>query len=192
VRAGSQSRRFVTVGSALVAVISLLGLASPTFATQGTNARRPTQVRPCVPSDLSGTLSLIGLGDAPSTLAGAVLFSNASGRACSLRGVPKVGVISSGGQAIPVTQAPMTLHRVTPVTLSSSSSAAGAGEAGSSITWSGWGCPTGSFALVVRFPGWTRSITVPYGTTSGYTGEPCAGSGETIYVGPVARAAPPA
>lgn len=191
-RVGPPWRRFLSAVSALAAVISLLlGSASPTFAAQGKNAGRPTQVRPCNPSDLSGTLALTGLGDSPSTLAGAVLFSKASSGTCSLKGVPKVSVVSASGQTITVAQAPMTLHRVAPVTLSSPSSA-GVGPVGSSITWSGWGCPIGSFALVVRFAGWTRSLTVPYGTTNGYAGKPCTGSGETIYVGPVARAATPA
>jgi hypothetical protein len=190
--AGWRSPRIVCVGSAVAAVLSLiLGAASPALATQGKSARRPTPVRPCNPSDLTATLALTGLGNAPSTLAGAVLFSNSSTGACSLRGVPRVGVVSPSGQAITVAQAPMRLRLVTPVTLSTSSSSAAAGPAGSSITWSGWGCPIGSFALDVRFQGWDRSITVPYGTTTGYAGKPCTSGDATIYVGPVARAASP-
>jgi len=185
-------RRFILVGSAACTVTSLLvGAASPSFAAQRAHAN-PVAARPCRPSDLSATVALTGLGNAPSTLAGAVLFRNTSSGACSLTGVPAVGVVSASGQAIAVTQAPMHLHRITPVTLPSSPSSAAAGSEGSSITWSGWLCPTGSFALVVRFSGWTQSLTVPYGTTSGYAGKPCAGAEATIYVGPVARAAAPA
>jgi hypothetical protein len=153
-------RRYISVGIASFAVSSLfLGTASPTFAAQGKNARRPLAPTPCTPSELSATLALTGLGSSPSTLAGAVLFRNASSGACSLKGAPRVGVISASGQV---------------------------------ITFSGWGCPTGSFALVIRFPGWTQSITAPYGTTSGYAGTVCTGLDNTIYVGPVAGADTPA
>jgi hypothetical protein len=183
----------ISVGMASFAVSSLfLGAASPTFAGQGKDARRPLVSKPCTPSELSATLALTGLGSAPSTLAGAVLFRNASSGACSLKGVPTVGVISASGQVIPVTQAPMHLRHIKPVALSSSPSSASAAPAGASITFSGWGCPTGSFALVVRFSGWTQSITVPYGSTSGYAGTPCTGVDTTIYIGPVARADTPA
>jgi hypothetical protein len=186
-------RRYISVGIASFAVSSLfLGTASPTFAAQGKNARRPLAPTPCTPSELSATLALTGLGSSPSTLAGAVLFRNASSEACSLKGAPRVGVISASGQVIPVTQAPMTLHHIKSVTLSSSSTSASAAPTGSSITFSGWGCPTGSFALVIRFPGWTQSITAPYGTTSGYAGTVCTGLDNTIYVGPVAGADTPA
>jgi hypothetical protein len=183
-------RLFIVVGSAVSTVSTLLiGAASPTFAAQTKNASRPATVTSCRPSDLSATLALTGLGNSPSTLAGAVLFSKTSHGACSLKGVPAVSVVSASGQAISVAQAPMTLHHIKSVTLSSSPSSAVAGTVGSSITWSGWGCPTGSFAIVVRFSGWTQPLTVPYGATSGYAGRPCTGAGAVIYVGPVGRAA---
>lgn len=192
-RLRSSLRHVLAVGIALGTMCSPLVGAAGSFATPDKHARRPPSVKPCQPSQLSVTLALTGLGDAPSSLAGAVLFSKPTSGLCSLKGIPEVSVVGANGQAIAVAQVPMKLRRVVRVTLSSSPTVTGALlHVGSSITWSGWGCPINSFALVVRFPGWRGSITVPYGTTSGYAGNPCTGGGASLYVGPVAQAASPA
>jgi hypothetical protein len=146
-------------------------------------------VVPCRPADLSATLVLTPVGGSSSSLAGAVVLADTSHRSCSLRGVPKVRVVGPSGQAVSVFEAPGGARHARPVTLQGSPSTARRPDAGTSITWSAWSCAKGSFALAVQFSGWKGPITVPWGSTAGYTGTPCSGGEATIYVGPVARAA---
>jgi hypothetical protein len=125
-------------------------------------------------------------------LAGAVILANTSTKACSLHGgIPKVGAVSPTGQALAAPQVPVATRHVQPVKLPRSGSTALRPDAGMSITWSNWLCAKNSFALTVRFPGWTQAITVPWGSTTGYVGPPCTGEDAALYVGPVARATRP-
>lgn len=184
------------VGVATVLSAMLLTLVAGTphrAAALAAHAFRTTSGRPCSPAELSATLVLLRLGEAPTSLVGALVFSDTSSRPCTLAGTPKVRVAGPTGEALAVLQAPATRGRARPVPLASAGSVAGAAlpDAGASITWSDWNCAKNSFALVVRFTGWSRSMTVPWGVTTGYAGTPCSAGQETIYVGPVARIAAP-
>jgi hypothetical protein len=183
--------RSVVIATVLSATLLTLVAAAPhRAAALATRASRTASGGPCRPAELSATLVLLRLGEAPTSLVGAVDFSDTSSRPCTLAGTPKVRVTGPTGAALAVSQAPAIRGRARPVPLASAGSAAAAAalpDAGASITWSDWNCLKNSFALVVRFPGWSRSITVPWGVTTGYTGTPCTGGQETIYVGPVAR-----
>jgi hypothetical protein len=191
-----------TPGLSRVGVATVLSAMLLTFvagtpqraAALAAHASRTTSGRPCSPADLSATLVLLRLGESPTSLVGAVVFSDTSSRSCTLAGTPKVRVAGPTGEALAVAQAPATRGRARPVPLAGAGSAAGAAalpDAGASITWSEWNCAKNSFALVVRFTGWSRSMTVPWGLTTGYAGTPCSAGQETIYVGPVARVAAP-
>ena len=100
--------------------------------------------------------------------------------------------MNPSGQAIGVSQAPDFLRHTAAVTVPASPSSARRPDAGTSITWSVWTCAKNSFASVVKFAGWSGSITVPYGSTAGYAGTPCAGGQASLYMGPVVRIAAPA
>lgn len=174
--------------------LSLLspGLASAAAATAHgpavTAAAQPTvaataTVSACAPSQISTSVQLYALGSSPSAPAGAVLFHNTSGTACSLRGVPTVAVLDASGQRIAVYQRSSTPRRAVSAVLQPSS----AGKAaGSSLTWSAWSCPEGSFSMTIRFPGWSTSVPAAWGSVAGYSGAPCAVTGATVYVSPVA------
>ena len=181
--------RGLAAATAWAAVITLLAAAHPTATGAATSSVHPTRIGQCTPADLTATLVLSQVGSSSTSLAGAVIFSSKSSVSCTLKGVPRVRVIGSGGQAVPVSQAPMFLRRAATVTLSPPRSSLARPDAGVSITWSDWGCATGSFALEVQFSGWSGPITAPYG--SAVTGTTCD-TPATLYVGPVARAATPA
>jgi hypothetical protein len=142
-----------------------------------------TPVAPCTPSQISTSVELYTLGKSPTAPAGAVLFHNTSATACSLRGVPTVGVLNATGQRIVVYQRSSTPRRPAAAVLQPSSSGK---AAGSSLTWSAWSCPAGSFSLTIRFSGWSTSV--PASWTSGISnpGAPCTVTGATLYVSPVA------
>ena len=107
--------------------------------------------------------------------------------ACTLAGVPQVRVVTAAGQALVVHEFRSVPKKVVPTVLTAGTAPSGGTTAGSSVTWSDWECGTGSFSLVVTFPGWSSAVTVPYGSTAGYSGSLCTTTGEqTIYVGPVA------
>jgi hypothetical protein len=171
--------------------ILLVSTASPSSAQLASKSSHSPRLASCSPSDLTATLVLTSVGSASSALAGAVAFANHSGSACTLRGVPKVTVVNPAGGAIDVTQVPDFVRRTKQVTVPAGPSSARLPDAGTSITWSVWTCPKNSFALVVKFAGWKGSITVSDGSTTGYTGTPCAGGQASLYVGPVVRIAAP-
>jgi hypothetical protein len=177
---------------ASVAVVALVAMANPGAAILAKKSAHSSHVASCTPADLSATLSLTPVGGSSSSLAGAIVFADATSRSCSLRGVPKVRVAGPSGLAIPVSQAPNFARHLRAVTLAPSPSSGSQPDAGVSITWSDWTCAKGSFALDVQYPGWSGPMTLPWGTTTGYAGSPCAVAQATLYVGPTAKAASPA
>jgi len=177
--------------AALVGCVSSLGTANGASARLAGKSVHAAHVAACRPAALSATIVITPVGSASSSLAGAVVFANTSSSACTLRGVPKVTVASPGGQAIDVTQVPDFVRHRPQVTVPASPSSAPLPDAGTSITWSNWGCAKGSFALVVKFAGWSGSLTVPWGSTTGYAGAACVGGQAALYVGPVIRVAAP-
>jgi Protein of unknown function (DUF4232) len=174
-------RRAIVALALSAAGLSLLWPLSASAATQRTVAQKKP-VASCTPSQISTSLQLYTLGKSPTSPAGAVLFHNTSGTACSLRGVPTVGVLNQAGQRIAVYQRSSTSRRPVAAVLQPSS---GGKAAGSSLTWSAWSCSAGSYALTVRFPGWSTSVPATWGSIPPPDG-PCAVTGATIYVGPVA------
>ncbi len=183
----------VVAGAPLLAAVLVLAVAPRADAVvAATKASRAVSAVACSPSTLSATLVLSPVGSASTAVAGAVVFANGSGRACTLRGVPKVSVVSPSGQALGVYQESSVPHTARPVTLARSSSTAPRPDAAVSITWSAWSCARGSFALDIHFAGWRGPMTVPWVPTAGAAAPAtCSGSHETIFVGPVARSAPP-
>jgi hypothetical protein len=163
------------LGLSLLWPLSASATASPTVAQ-----KKP--VTACTPSQISTSVELYTLGKSPTSPAGAVLFHNTSGTACSLRGVPTVGVLNQAGQRIAVYQRSSTPRRPVAAVLQPSSSGK---AAGSSVTWSSWSCPEGSYTLTIRFPGWSTSTPVTWGSIPPPDGA-CAATGATIYVSPVA------
>ena len=177
--------------AAMVGCVSLLATASGASARLATKSVHAAHAAACSPSDLTATLVLTPVGSASSALAGAVAFANHSSSACTLRGVPKVTVVSPAGEAIDVAQVPDFVRHTPRVTVPASPSSARLPDAGTSITWSVWTCAKNSFALVVKFSGWSGSITIPWGSTAGYAGAACVGGQASLYVGPVVRIAAP-
>jgi Protein of unknown function (DUF4232) len=175
------------VALALSAVgFSLLLPASASAAAPSSPGRSVAQKTPpasCTPSQISTSVQLFTLGSSPTAPAGAVLFHNISGTACSLRGVPTVGVLNAAGQRLPVYQRSSTPRRPVAAILQPSSTGK---AAGSSLTWSSWSCPEGSFSLTIRFPGWATSVPASWAPVAGYAGSPCTVTGATLYVSPVA------
>lgn len=171
----------------LVPGLTSAGAASPhgpsTTVTAQLTAAKKTAIAACTPSQISSSVELYTLGKSPSAPAGAVLFHNTSGTACSLRGVPTVDALDASGQRIDVYQRSSTPRRVVSAILPPSSTGK---AAGSSITWSSWSCPKGSFSLTIRFPGWSTTVPAAWGSVAGYSGSPCAVTGATVYVSPVA------
>jgi hypothetical protein len=145
---------------------------------------KKSSVASCTPSQISTSVTLYVLGSAPTAPAGAVLFHNISPTACSLRGVPIVGVLNAGGQRLSVYERASTPRSAVPAVLQPSSTGS---PAGSSLTWSSWSCPEGSFSLTIRFPGWSTSVPASWGSVAGYAGTPCALTGATLYVSTVAN-----
>jgi hypothetical protein len=174
--------RRAIVALALSAVgLSFLWPMSASATAQRTVAQKHA-VAPCAPTQITTALELLTLGKLPTSPAGAVLFHNTSGTACSLRGVPTVGVVNQAGQRIAVFQRSSTPRRPVAAVLRPSSSGQ---AAGSSLTWSSWSCSPGSYTLTIRFPGWSTSVPATWGSIPPPDG-PCAVTGATIYVGPVA------
>jgi len=176
---GAAGLFLLTPASASAAAASAPG---PSAAATWSVAQK-TPVAPCTPSQISTSVELYTLGKSPTAPAGAVLFHNTSATACSLRGVPTVGVLNATGQRIVVYQRSSTPRRPVAAVLQPSSSGK---AAGSSLTWSAWSCPAGSFSLTIRFSGWSTSV--PASWTSGISnpGAPCTVTGATLYVSPVA------
>jgi hypothetical protein len=183
--------RMAIAGCAMVVIAATWASAHPAAPASGATA--PRAVAACTPADLSATLLLTPVGGSSSSLAGAVIFSDTSPKACSLHGgIPKVGVVSPTGQALAAPQVPVVTRHLPPVKLPRSGATALRPDAGISITWSNWLCAKDSFALTVRFPGWKAAMTVPWGSTTGYAGAACAGEDAALYVSPVARVTAPA
>jgi hypothetical protein len=101
-----------------------------------------------------------------------------------LRGVPTVGVLNAGGQPLSVYERASVPRSAVPAVLQPSSTSS---QAGSSLTWSSWSCPEGSFSLTIRFPGWSTSVPASWGSVAGSSGTPCAVTGATVYVSTVAN-----
>jgi hypothetical protein len=184
--------RVVAGAPLLIAVLVLAGGPRADAVVAAAKASRATSTVACSPSALSATLVLSPVGSASTAVAGAVVFANGSGRACTLRGVPRVSVVSPSGQALGVYQESSVPHTVRPVTLARSGSTAPRPDAAVSITWSAWSCARGTFTLDIHFAGWRGSMTVPWTPIAGAPAPAaCSGSQETIFVGPVARTTPP-
>jgi hypothetical protein len=171
------------VGLALVALVALPAWSGVAGAKSGT--RSPgRKLSPCTSSQVSGTLDLVSPGSSSTSPAGALLFRDVSSATCTLEGAPKVSVVAAAGGSAEVYEFESVPHRVSAVALAAGRSTP---TAGSSITWSEWGCHPGSYSVAVRFPHWTSSLTLPSGGTTGYSGPPCTSAGQTVYVGAVAR-----
>lgn len=160
------------------------GLVPPTPAVATTRARR--MIPGCSPADLVAEAELVRAGNPVTALAGAVLLHNVTRRACTLQGAPRVTVSATGGGPLPVDEWRTPGGR--PAVLGPGSASRPGTAVGVSVTWSDWSCAPGSFSLDLRFPGWPRAVSAPYGTTEGYAGPPCTSSGsQTVYVGPAGR-----
>lgn len=164
-------------GLSLLCPLSASAVAAPRSVV------KKTPVASCTPSQISTSVELYTLGKSPTSPAGAVLFHDTSGTACSLRGVPTVGVLNAAGLRIPVYQRSSTSLRAVAAVLQPSSSGK---AAGSSLTWSAWSCQPGSFSLTIRFPGWSTSVPGSWTSGTSNPGAPCTVTGATLYVGPVA------
>jgi hypothetical protein len=170
-----------------VSVLSILvaGGSSPALAATHKNppAKTTAKVAACTSSSVSATADFTKFGGTSSSVAGAVVFRNTGQTTCSLRGIPRIQVLSNSGQVIPTYQAPDFAARLPTAVLTPGHPAQSA-QAGSSFTISSWTCSVSSFSLTLRFPGWAGSIPVAPEPSSGS----CTASGganETLYVGPV-------
>lgn len=152
-------------------------LAGPKDATKGRG------VPPCRPSAVAATLDLGSTGGSSTSPAGAMLFRDVSTGVCTLEGAPTVAAVAAGGSAIDLYELESVPRHEVPVVLTPGGSGT---MAAASITWSYWTCAAGSYALSVRFGGWSAGIRVPSATATGSTGAPCTGTGQTVYVGAVA------
>jgi hypothetical protein len=161
------------------------GCSSPSSSTshEGLPTTTTSAVAACPSTSVSAALHFTQFGGSSSSLAGAVVFRNTGNTTCALRGVPRVQVISDGGQVIPTFEAPNFAVRLPTAVLTAGSPTAG-GQAGSSITFSSWGCTMNSFSLTVRFAGWTGSVPAAAGSPSGSC-SPSAEMDQTVYIGPV-------
>lgn len=173
-----------TVPSAL-SILIIAGGSSPALAASHKNppAKTTAKVAACPSSSVSATVDFTKFGGTSSSVAGAVVFRNTGQTACSLRGIPRVQVLSNSGQVIPTYEAPNFAARPPTAVLTAGHAAQGA-QVGSSFTISSWTCSVTSFSLTLRFPGWAGSIPVAPEPSSGS----CTASGEaneTLYVGPV-------
>ena len=182
----------LVLGLASLATLGACGGGSPSATPTTTTAPTATtapSAPPCTASSVSAAIDFTKFGGTSSSLAGAVIFTDTAGAACALHGVPRVQVLMTDGQTIPIYQAPAPPGGST-VVLGPTTRGA------SSITFSSWGCTPGSFTLTVQFPGWTSSVpaasegstTSTTGPTSNVTGPPCTAAKEvnqTIYISPV-------
>jgi hypothetical protein len=177
----------VLLAAAVLSALAMLtaGGSSPAHAAnhKGPPAKTTAKAAACPSSSVSATADFTQFGGSSSSVAGAVLFRNTGQTACSLRGVPRIQVLSNSGQVIPTYEAPDFAARLPTVVLTAGHPAQSA-QAGSSFTISSWTCSVSSFSLTLQFPGWARSIPVAPEPSSGS----CTASGganETLYVGPV-------
>jgi hypothetical protein len=177
----------VFLAAAVLSALATLtaGGSSPAHAAthKGLPAKTTAKAAACPSSSVSATADFTQFGGSSSSVAGAVLFRNTGQTACSLRGVPRIQVLSNSGQVIPTYEAPDFAARLPTAVLTAGHSAQSA-QAGSSFTISSWTCSVSSFSLTLQFPGWSRSIPVAPQPSSGS----CTASGganETLYVGPV-------
>jgi len=183
----------VTRRAILAAVVTVL--CAPLAATVGTLAAPAgakgasnTAAPKCAPSALSASLALTRGGSDSTAPAGAIEFKNMSTKACTLQGVPQVKMVAADGQALHVYEEAVGGSGARPVALAPGHTGGKGALAAASVTWSELTCGVGSFSLSVRFTGWTGALVAPYGSTTGFSGTPCAPSGDqTVYVGPVGR-----
>ncbi|HEY2562209.1 MAG TPA: hypothetical protein VGI44_00785 [Acidimicrobiales bacterium] len=196
-RSLAPGRRPVAAPAVVLSAVALSLLVPELTPTADASTHRPavrvaapqtvakkSSVASCTPSQISTSVTLYVLGSAPTAPAGAVLFHNISSTACSLQGVPTVGVLNAGGQRLSVYEPASVPRSAVPAVLQPSSTGS---QAGSSLTWSSWSCPEGSFSLAIRFPGWSTSVPASWGSVAGYSGTPCAVTGATVYVSTVAN-----
>jgi hypothetical protein len=172
---------------------------SPSSATKTTSATTTAPVEPtvaaCAQSSVSASVDYTQFGHPSSSLAGAVVFRDTGSAPCTLQGEPIVAMTGTDGSAISTYQAPGPTD--VPAAVLTPASGTGA-RAASSITFSDWTCPLGSFSVSVRFPRWTSSV--PAGTGAGSTTSTTAATttsttppsctqkqvtGQTVYMGPV-------
>jgi hypothetical protein len=171
-------------GSALL----LAACSSPTPKANTTTTSGPTttqvQTAACTPASVSATVQFTKTGGSTTAPAGAVVFTNTSTSSCTLHGVPTVQLVGADGQVIPTFQAPSSPAKAGTAVLLPDVGLHGSAAA-SSVTWSSLTCLAGSYALAVRFPGWSTSV--PAGSTAGYSGPACTTPDQTVYVSPVQR-----
>ena len=182
-------RRAVLGGVTALACALLPGTVAPLASPAAAKGTPDSGVPRCQPSALSATLAVTGVGSASTSLAGAVSFRNTSSKTCALRGVPQVEMVATGGRTLDLFEEAVGGSGAGAVALAPGRGGGKPTLAASSLTWSDLTCGVGSFSLLVRFTGWATPLRVPYGSTVGFTGTPCAPSGrQTVYVGPVAAA----
>lgn len=176
------------ISAAVLSAFLFFAAAGPTpsfAATHRTSsAKTISKVATCPSSSVSASVDFTQFGGTASSLAGAVVFHNTGTTECSLRGVPRVEVISNNGQVIPTYEAPNFTEHLPTALLKAAHPSQGA-QAGSSITFSSWTCTLKSFSLTVRFPGWATSVPATAGPPSGSC-PPSQEVDETVFVGPVA------
>jgi Protein of unknown function (DUF4232) len=167
---------------------SLAATVGPLAAPVGAMGTSGTVAPKCEPSALSASLDLTAVGSDSTAPAGAIEFKNMSTKACALQGVPQVQMVGADGQTLHLYEEAVGGSGARPVVLAPGHTGGKGALAASSVTWSELTCGVGSFSLSVRFTGWSSALVAPYGSTTDFSGTPCAPSGDqTVYVGTVGR-----
>jgi hypothetical protein len=179
-------RRPVLAGVAAVCA-SLAAAAGPVVPPAGAGGMGASGVPSCGPGALTASLEVTGEGSTSTSLAGSIVFHDTSARACTLQGVPRVVMVTAGGQAVHLFEEAVGATGAASVRLVPRSSGDGGTLAAASITWSDLTCGVGSFTVSVRFAGWSTPLRASDGLGAGSSTAPCTLSkDQTVYVGPVA------
>lgn len=182
------TRRAILAVVGTAACVSLTATVGPLAAPAGAKGTSSTTAPKCAPSALSASLALTRGSSDSTAPAGAIEFKNVSTKACTLQGVPQVQMVTADGQALHLYEEAIGGSGAKSVALAPGHTGAKGALAASSVTWSELTCGVGSFSLSVRFTGWSSALVAPYGSITGFSGTPCAPSGDqTVYVGPVGR-----
>ncbi len=171
----------------VVVVACLATVAGPVVPPAGAAGKGASGVPRCGPGALTASLEVTGEGSASTSLAGSIVFQDTSTRKCTLQGVPRVVMVTAGGQVVQLFEEAVGARAAAPVRLVPGSAGNGGTLAASSVTWSDLTCRVGSFAVSVRFAGWSTSLRAPDRSGAGSATPPCTLSkDQTVYVGPVA------
>jgi len=182
------TRRAILGGVVTAVLASLAATVAPLAAPAGARGASGAAAPKCEPSALSASLAITGVGSDSTSLAGTIAFENMTAKACTLQGVPQVEMVGADGQVLHLFEEAVGESGAKPVVVAPGHTGGKGAAVGASVTWSELTCGVGSFSLSVRFTGWSSALVAPYGSTTDFSGTPCAPSGEqTVYVGPVAR-----